>query len=143
MNTLENKNGSILIVEDDQVSIFIAETVLGKEFETRSVTNGYDAVKVMEEMEFDIVLMDINLGDERMDGIRTMRIIKQNRKHKYVKIFAVTAYSDDEQWFLKQGFDGLFLKPVNEQMRSALKETMIKKRTRLVKSSLGLVEIMA
>ena len=93
----------------------------------------------MEEKEFDIVLMDINLGDERMDGIRTMRIIKHNRKHRYVKVFAVTAYSDDEQWFLKQGFDGLFVKPINEKMITALKETMLKKRTRLVKCSSGLI----
>lgn len=133
METFENKKGSILIVEDDAISTFIAETLLQNEFKTYSVNNGYDAIKCVDEQEFDIVLMDINLGDEKMDGIRTMRLIKQNRKHRYLKVYAITAYADHEDWFIKQGFDGLFLKPVNEEMIDVLKETIYQKRTRVVK----------
>lgn len=127
MNTTQKEIGKVLIVEDDPTNIFLAEILLKNEFEIHSVTNGHDAIKAVDEKEFDVVLMDINLGDEGMDGIRTMRIIKQKRRHRYLKIFAITAYSDAEQWFLKEGFDEFFMKPVNDKVTNAIRETLIKK----------------
>ncbi|MDO8999249.1 MAG: response regulator [Bacteroidota bacterium] len=104
----------ILIVEDDPSSIFLAETYLKAHFKVHSVTNGYDALIMIEKTKFDIVLMDINLDDPAMDGPKTMRTIRYNRKYNHIKIIAVTAASGSREWYLKQGFDGHCLKPLFE-----------------------------
>lgn len=106
---------NVLIVEDDPICGFLAEIALSDHYTTTLVTNGRDALKVIEKLTFEIILMDINLNDPAMDGIRTMRTIKFIRKHKKVKILAVTSGSDDKSWFLKQGFDGHYMKPLLER----------------------------
>ncbi len=106
---------NILIVEDDPICGFLAESALKNHYNITIVTNGYDALAVIEKQKFDVILMDINLNNAAMDGIKTMRTIKFNRKHKDIKILAVTASSDDKEWFLKQGFDGHYIKPMLEE----------------------------
>lgn len=106
---------NILIVEDDAICGFLAETALKKHYKTTLVTNGHEALKAVEKEVFDMILMDINLNDATMDGIKTMRTIRFNRKHNHIKIIAVTASSDDKAWFLKQGFDGHYMKPLLEK----------------------------
>lgn len=105
----------ILIVEDDAICGFLAETALKNHYKTTLVTNGHDALEAIEKEKFDVVLMDINLNNATMDGIKTMRTIRYNRKHRYTKILAVTASSDAKEWYLKQGFDGHYMKPLMEE----------------------------
>lgn len=106
---------NVLIVEDDPIHTFIAETHLKNNYNTHSVTSGHSALEAIETRKFDVILMDINLNDPAMDGIKTMRTIRYNRKHRHTKIIAVTSASDAREWFLKQGFDGHFMKPITEQ----------------------------
>jgi CheY-like chemotaxis protein len=61
-----------------------------------------------------------------MDGIKTMRMIRNNPKYRNLKIIAVTAYSDNRKWFIEQGFDELIIKPVVEAMIPALKDHLEK-----------------
>lgn len=103
---------NILIVEDDPINILISETHLKEHFNCQSVTNGHTALEAIEKQKFDVILMDINLNNPAMDGIKTMRMIKYNRKHSHTKIIAITASSDAREWFLKQGFDGHYMKPI-------------------------------
>ena len=103
---------NLLIVEDDPIQTFILDTMLRDNFTITSVDNGYAALEAIETQKFDVILMDINLGNPVMDGITTMRKIKFQRKHKNIKIIAVTASSDAKEWFIKQGFDGHYLKPL-------------------------------
>lgn len=110
-----NNKPNILIVEDDLICGFLAETALKNHYHTTIVTNGYDALKAIEQQTYHLILMDINLNYPAMDGLKTMRTIKFNRKHKNIKILAVTASSDDKAWFLKQGFDGHIKKPLLEK----------------------------
>lgn len=115
MNSNNNNNKRVLIVEDDTTSAFLMSVLAGKFFDVQIVNNGYDAIKALEKERFDIIFMDINLGDERMDGIRTMHTIRHSGKHKRTKIYALTAYSDAREWHIKQGFDDLILKPLTEE----------------------------
>ena len=128
---------NILIVEDDKIHTYIAETHLKNHFHYRSVTTGYAALEAIEKEKFDVILMDINLNDETMDGIKTMRTIRYNRKHRHTKIIAVTAASDAREWFLKQGFDAHYLKPlyeneiVEEINKQLEKDVIIIKKTKM------------
>lgn len=120
MSMIATKTRNILIVDDDEFSIFLCETLFSRNFNITGVSNGYDALKILEEQKFDVVLMDINLGDMSMDGIRTMRMIRHNKKHNNLKIFAITAFSNDRNLYINQGFDDMFVKPL-------LEETLIEK----------------
>lgn len=103
---------NILIVDDDPLSIFISERILKKDFNYTSVLSGQEAIRIVETQKFDLILMDINLRDINMDGIRTMKIIRQQAEYRNTQIFALTAFSHNKLWYLDQGFDELFIKPL-------------------------------
>src|SRR5688572_29189596 len=105
---------SILIVDDDPVCILLAEEILKKYFTVDAVTTGHAALEAIEKKKYEIVLMDINLNDETMDGIRTMRTIRHHRKHNRTKILAVTVSADTRERFIDIGFDGHQMKPLME-----------------------------
>jgi CheY-like chemotaxis protein len=91
----------------------VVRALLDKHFNLQIVQNGQDALKTMEDTIFDIVLADINLGDGNIDGgIKLMKAIRENKKHDRTKVFAVTAYYEDRNFFMEQGFDELLTKPV-------------------------------
>ena len=111
-NEQKNKYGNILVVEDDQIDILVVKALLEKHFNLQIVQNGREALEAMENNDFDIVLSDINLGDVSMDGIKLMKSIREIEKHARVKVFAVTAYYENRNFFIEQGFDELLTKPV-------------------------------
>lgn len=117
----EESLARILIVEDNEINRIVVEALLRKYFKTESVVNGRDALQAVAENTYDIILMDIHLGDGELDGVETMKLIRQNKEYDSTKIFAVTAYFDDRQWFLDQGFDDMYMKPVmKEEMLEAI-----------------------
>ena len=112
MYSLKNKTISILVVEDNPLDTLIVKTLLQPYFNIETVSDGYDALVIIEEIKFDIILMDINLGPESMDGIALMKKIRKNEKHDNIKIIAVTAYSDNTDMYYAEGFDEVYIKPV-------------------------------
>jgi CheY-like chemotaxis protein len=106
---------SILIVEDDPITTFITEKLLEPHFTVFSVKGGYEALSFLETSKVDAILMDINLGNINMDGIKTMHIIRNMHGRKHIKIIAVTAFSTNREWYIQQGFDDMLLKPLDEE----------------------------
>lgn len=107
-----SKDTRILIVEDDEVTVFLHEKLLQGHCLVKSVRSGYEALNLLQKEAFDLILMDINLGDIHMDGIKTMRIIRKEPSQWHIKIVAVTAYANNRKWYMEQGFDELVLKPL-------------------------------
>lgn len=119
------KVGNILVVEDNHIDIMVVKALLDKYFNLHIVTNGHDAMVAMEKMDFDIVLADINLKDETLDGVGVMKKIRENKKHSQTKIFAMTAYYENRNYFLEQGFDELLTKPViKEEILEILNQSL-------------------
>ena len=108
----------VLIVEDDEQAAILAEKILEKNFSVTVVNNGYTAVSAVELIKFDAVLMDINLGDYRMDGLQTTHRIKASTRNKRLRIFAITAFSDTRDWYINQGFDDLIVKPIDDEEKA-------------------------
>jgi CheY-like chemotaxis protein len=109
------KAPKILIVDDDPMCRLIATELLKGYCEIVTVTNGHDALEAIERECYDAVLMDINLNNPAMCGIRTMRMIKDQRKNRKLPVMAVTASSGAKEWFLNEGFDAHFQKPLIQQ----------------------------
>ena len=112
MYSLKNKAISILVVEDNPLDTLIVKTLLQPYFNIETVSDGYDALNIIKEIRFDIILMDINLGIDTIDGISLMKKIRKNMKYNHIKIFAVTAYAENTDSFITDGFDGVYIKPV-------------------------------
>ena len=124
MNNLNKRKANILIVEDNELDMLVLKVLLERHFNLFIVTNGQEAIKATAEFDFDVVLADINLGDPKMDGVRTMKEIRTNKKNAELKIFAVTAYAENSEHYLAEGFNQVLTKPViKEEIFDILNQT--------------------
>ena len=101
----------ILVVEDDDVNLMIAEHILQKEgFDVTTVNNGEEAISILDEQKFDMILMDIEMPI--MDGLEATPII---RSKDNIPIIALTAHHMPEKLeeFRKAGMDGHIIKPID------------------------------
>jgi CheY-like chemotaxis protein len=101
----------ILIVEDDQINIFLLESMLRKTDSAYwHVTNGKLAVSFCQNHpEVSLVLMDLKMPE--MDGLEATRLIKAFRPD--LPIIAVTAYAmpGDRDDAINAGCDDYMSKP--------------------------------
>lgn len=122
---ISTKAGSILVVEDDHIDTLVVKALLEKHFDLQIVTSGEDAIEALKDKSFDIVLADINLGNQGMDGVKLMKTIREDKNHDLMKVFAVTSYYENRNFFLEQGFDELLTKPViREEILDILNNTI-------------------
>ncbi|MEL6676388.1 MAG: response regulator [Bacteroidota bacterium] len=102
----------ILVVEDDEVNLLIAEHILGKEgYEVTSVDNGESAVDIIKNQRFDLILMDIEMPI--MDGLEATPLIRAEQNGAQVPIVALSAHTIPEKIaeFRQAGMDDYILKP--------------------------------
>ncbi|MBN1181997.1 MAG: response regulator [Bacteroidales bacterium] len=105
------KNTSILIVDDDPASrMFLEESLLDEGYKIESAETGRDAIQLVKNFMYDIILMDIH-----MPGLNGFDTIKEMRKfNRDVSIIAQTAYTLKEykQKALKAGCEYIITKPI-------------------------------
>jgi CheY-like chemotaxis protein len=107
----------ILYVEDDPINALVMQRLLRSEFDVIHSIDGETCLVILEKKEFNLILMDINLGKGKMDGVETMHQIKANPRTKDIKVIAVTSYAlpEDRDRFLREGFDAYIPKPVERE----------------------------
>jgi CheY-like chemotaxis protein len=114
----------VLIVDDDIRNIFALTSVLERyDMVTVSAETGRDAINLLQAaQDVDIVLMDIMMPE--MDGIDTMRAIRQISRFKKLPIVAVTAKAmkGDREKCIEAGAWDYLAKPVDpDQMLAVLR----------------------
>ena len=116
-NTLQQKK-QLLLVEDDATNAFVIRKFLESNFDIKYVTNANSAIEALKTQTIDAVLMDINLGDEDIDGIQTLKMIRKMPQNNHLPVIAVTAYAmmGDKERFLKEGFNDYVAKPVEKML---------------------------
>lgn len=92
------KDGTIgvLVVEDDDDFCFLIGDTLGREPDMRilgSTASGEEAVYLAQRLDPDIVLMDLNLSLEELDGIEAARKIRLYTRAKVILVTAFEAQS--------------------------------------------------
>jgi len=89
-----NQESKILIVDDDKNVTFFLEKFLKQKgyAQIQIVTTGEEALKVIQEDNIKLVLLDIRLPD--IDGVEVLRKIK--RINKDISVIMITAFPDEK-----------------------------------------------
>ena len=89
-------NKKILIVEDDVFIRDIYQVKFSQEgFEVTMAENGVEALKKMEELVPDIILLDIVMP--YMDGMETLKNIRSKEEWKKIPVIMLTNISEKEK----------------------------------------------
>ncbi|WP_052507255.1 response regulator [Desulfonatronovibrio magnus] len=108
---------NILLAEDDPLNQVFIKRILEKDGQTVTLAkNGKEAVDMLQEKEFDCILMDIQMPV--MTGVEATKAIRESTTigpKKDIPIIAVTAHTQpgDRERFLESGMDDYIGKPVN------------------------------
>ncbi|MBF0100009.1 MAG: response regulator [Desulfobacterales bacterium] len=120
-------NLKILIVEDNKFNQEIIKNIL-KKHQLTIIENGKEAVHILENNSFDVILMDIQMPE--MDGFTTTKFIR-DRTSKVIDhdipIIAMTAYAmqEDRDLCLASGMNGYVSKPISqERLNNELKRVV-------------------
>ena len=108
----EELSRKILVVEDDEVNLMIAEHILNKEgFSVITVENGEEAIEIVKTQQFGMILMDIEMPI--MDGLEATQAIRKMEHGRRIPIIALTAHAIPEkiQEIRSAGMDDYIAKP--------------------------------
>jgi CheY-like chemotaxis protein/anti-sigma regulatory factor (Ser/Thr protein kinase) len=107
---------NILLAEDNEENIFLAQAYLGDAATIGVARDGREAVDKFVAGKFDVVLMDIRMPE--MDGLQATRLIRQwERSHERspTPIIAYTAHADSVEASLRAGCNGHLVKGVSAE----------------------------
>ncbi len=114
INDLNIGKVKILVVEDNKINQMITKKILTKmDIDCELVDNGEDAVKMIKNTTYDVVLMDIH-----MPGISGLEATKRIRTfNKELTIFALTAVTLEDKMheFDEAGFNDIISKPFKQE----------------------------
>lgn len=110
----KNYSGNLaLIVDDVELNrILLNEVLTGIGFQTDEASNGKEALEILKTKRPDIILMDVVMPV--LDGIETIKILKNNPDLKTIPTIAVTAsgFEGKREELISYGFDEYLLKPM-------------------------------
>jgi len=106
----------VLLAEDNPINQKLAVRLLERMGHTLTVVeNGRKALNAVENMSFDLVLMDVQMPE--MDGLEATRILREREKANGTRlpVIAMTAFAmkGDKERCLEAGMDGYIPKPIN------------------------------
>lgn len=112
MNYSTSTSDKILVVDDSPDNVFLIKTILEEEgYEVNTAENGYSALKKLEELTFDLILLDLMMPG--MDGYEVTKHIRGNTEISFVPILLITAHdSPNVAHGLDLGADDFIRKPV-------------------------------
>ena len=107
----------ILVAEDVTINQFLVKYILTSwDCIVRVVSNGEEVVNALEEEDYDVLLMDIQMPV--LDGIKATKIIRKmdSQVKRNVPIIALTANAlrDDDKKYRLAGMNGYLTKPFTE-----------------------------
>ena len=120
----ETVKKKILVVEDDEISRDVLILFLKNNFEIDEARNGQTALEKADSNQYDLILMDVNLG-RGMTGLDITKNLKKRANYTNVPIIAITAFAmkGDKEEFLQAGFDHYLAKPfTREELRATIKK---------------------
>lgn len=109
----QNQAVRILLVEDNVINQRLITTVLEQiDIRCDVAYDGENALKKLETRHYDVVLLDMQMPV--MDGLETLKHIRENPRIQDIYVIAVTAHSksEDIDKYLTAGCDDFIAKPI-------------------------------
>ncbi len=91
----------VLVVEDEEINIEYIANLLEKKYDVKVAFNGQQAVKILETVIVDLVLLDIKMP--KMDGFEVAKYITSSNKLKNIPFIFLTASNDQDS--IVKGFE--------------------------------------
>lgn len=118
-NTLDTSSRHLLLIDDDLGYLRIMTAMLQKKYNVTMAPTGKHGLKLAEETNPDLILLDMSMPD--MDGYEVCTRLKANRKTRNIPVIFVTSEisEDDEDKGLSVGAVDYITKPVDQQLLDA------------------------
>lgn len=103
----------VLIVDDNKLNLLVADKILSKEnFDCTTIDNGFDAIELVRENKYNVILMDINMP--KLNGIGTTKRIREfDTRTPIIALTAVDVTQLNRQ-IVQAGLNDYILKPYNK-----------------------------
>ena len=104
----------ILVAEDNDSNYILMTYILKKHYEYERAKNGQEAVEMVKNGQYDIVLMDIKMPV--MDGLEATKQIKQLDRDLPIIAVTANAFDSDRQLAFDAGCDDFLSKPISSEV---------------------------
>jgi two-component system, OmpR family, KDP operon response regulator KdpE len=132
--------GSILIVDDDaSIRRALRATLQTLGFSTSEAPGGEEALLLVRENSFDVVLLDINLPG--MDGHETCRLLRQMHPRIAILMLTVRDSEEDKVYALESGADDYVTKPFHIRELTARVRAAVRRARALKDNTNGVLRI--
>ena len=101
----------ILVAEDNDSNYILMTYILKKHYEYERARNGQEAVEMVKNGQFNLVLMDIKMPV--MDGLEATKQIKQLDRDLPIIAVTANAFDSDRQLAFDAGCDDFLAKPIS------------------------------
>ena len=116
----------VLVVDDDQaVRTMLCKIMTGNDFEVAQAENGEEALKLVSENEFDLVLLDINMHG--MSGFEVINEIRSQGKNVPIMVVSGRKADYDTLYGLDIGADEYITKPFNPVTLGAKAKALVRR----------------
>lgn len=86
---------SILIVDDDKISLKLAGLILGqKDYEIHKAKSGIDAISFLKRQKVDLILLDVEMP--MMNGMKALEKIRKDKETTNIPVIFLTASADTD-----------------------------------------------
>jgi len=124
----------LLIVDDNPINRKFLYYSLKKHYELETANNGLEALNILNEHDFDVVLMDLSMPV--MDGAEATRQIRQSAcfRNKHIPIIFVTTndFEHERARCMENGGDDYLIKPIDvDELLSKIEFHLIQKQEML------------
>ncbi|HZF51893.1 MAG TPA: response regulator [Polyangiaceae bacterium] len=103
---------NVLVVEDSAtMRSFVVAALEAEGFEVTTAKSGFEAMKVLAQRKFDLVITDINMPD--INGLEVVRFVRDNPTHKEIPLIIISTdgRDRDRERGMKLGASDYLIKP--------------------------------
>jgi DNA-binding response OmpR family regulator len=120
-----------LVVDDEErIRFFVKETLQREGHVVTTVANGEEALQVLQDISFDVAILDLMLGG-RIDGQRVLEAIRWRWPGTVVIMMTAHGSLEAAVEAIQEGVDGYLLKPVRAaDVRRAVREALGRRQRR-------------
>lgn len=115
---------NILFVNKNEFDFLVFEALLGKKFNIIEASNVKQIFFAFDFSSIDIVVINQRDDSNLKERIAILKKIRLDERFSHIKLYALTnADNAHKHTLIKQGFDGVFTKPlIKEELTEALAE---------------------